>query len=299
MLYTLSPKILPAYYRDYYHGDYRTMRRDVSFLATNPITALHYHTCLELGICVCGSGVTYVENRIYSYSAGDLQVMPAGVPHLSMGNPDDRSAWCWISLEPLRILKESRLQGFDLLQTMSENSYAGVFHPWEYPQLAELLHRFKTVQLDGTPESELECVFLTGQLLLECARIGDVDGKKQPLAGSCARVMPAVHYIRENYADKEAMREEKIARTCNMSTSHLRAVFKKETGLTVRDFIIQTRLVMAAHLLKNTDKSILDVAMESGFGQISCFNRSFLKAFSQTPTAFRKNARIQNPANDG
>ena len=44
------------------------------------------------------------------------------------------------------------------------------------------------------------------------------------------------------------------------------------------------------------DKELVDhIAMESGFGQISCFNRSFSKIFGQTPTAFRKNSR--NPAN--
>jgi AraC-like DNA-binding protein len=105
--------------------------------------------------------------------------------------------------------------------------------------------------------------------------------------------MPAVLHIRQNYGDKELMQEEVVAGTCYMSTSHFRAVFKKETGMTVRDFIIQTRLVAAAHLLKNTDSSIMDIAAESGFGQVSCFNRSFLKAFGQTPTVFRKKSRAQ------
>ena len=291
MLYTLSDKILPAYYRDYYHGDYTQVRRDTSKLTTNPITALHYHQCLELGICVGGSGITYVDNRIYTYSEGDLQVIPAGVPHLSMGNEEDRGTWCWISLEPMRIFREGGLRDMDALQALAESSYAGVFHPWEYPQLAEVLHQFQTLELSGDSAGRLAVLFLTGQLLLECARIGDVDGATQPMTNSSIKVMPAVRYIRTHYADAEAMREEKIAAACNMSCSHLRAVFKRETGLTVRDFVIQTRLVAAAYLLKKTKRCVMDIAMESGFGQISCFNRSFLKAFGQTPTAFRKNAK--------
>lgn len=115
-------------------------------------------------------------------------------------------------------------------------------------------------------------------------------------AGS-AKVMPAVRYIRTHYNDAEAMREEKIAAACDMSCSHLRAVFKRETGLTVRDFVIQTRLVAAAYLLKKTDRNIMDIAMESGFGQISCFNRSFSKYFGQTPSSFRKNTRNTETTN--
>lgn len=295
MLYTLSEKIMPAYYRDYYHGDYAKVRRDTSYLTTNPITALHYHQCLELGICVSGNGVTYVDNRIYSYSEGDLQVVPAGVPHLSMGDKENRGRWCWISLEPMRIFRDNGLCDLDKLQELADKSYAGVFHPWEYPQLAELLYQFQNLTLDDSDQSRLSVLFLAGQLLLECARIGDIDGAAQPVTAASAKVMPAVRYIRTNYHDSDAMREEKIAAACGMSCSHLRAVFKRETGLTVRDFVIQTRLVAAAYLLRKTNRSVMDIAMESGFGQISCFNRSFSKIFGQTPTAFRKNSR--NPAN--
>ena len=293
MLYTLSEKIMPAYYRDYYHGDYTQVRRAVSPLATNPITALHYHQCLELGICVSGSGITYVDNRIYTYSEGDLQVIPAGVPHLSMGDKDDRGTWCWISLEPMRIFREGGVQNLEKLQELTANSYAGVFHPWEHPQLAELLYQFQNMELDNGDHSKFSVLFLTGQLVMECAKIGDIDGAAQPITASSAKVMPAVRYIRTNYNDSDAMREEKIAAACGMSCSHLRAVFKRETGLTVRDFVIQTRLVAAAYLLRKTNRSVMDIAMESGFGQISCFNRSFSKIFGQTPSAFRKSVRMQ------
>lgn len=291
VLYTLSDRIMPAYYRDYYHGDYTQVRRDTSTLLTNPITALHYHQCLELGICVSGSGITYVDNRIYTYSEGDLQVVPAGVPHLSMGDADNRGTWCWISLEPMRIFQDSGMYELEYLQKLADSSYAGVFHPWEHPQLAELLYQFRNLELDNSAHCKLSVLFLTGQLLLECAKIGNVDSADQPMTASSSKVMPAVRYIRTHYSDAEAMREKKIAAACNMSCSHLRAVFKRETGLTVRDFVIQTRLVAAAYLLKKTDRSVMDIAMDSGFGQISCFNRSFSKIFGQTPTTFRKNSR--------
>lgn len=293
MLYTLAERIMPAYYRDYYQGDYTQIRRNPAFLSSNPITALHYHKCIELGICLQGRGTTYVDNRKYNYSAGDLQVMPAGIPHLSMAEKGVPTEWFWISFEPLRLLKESGMYQYALLEQLAEKSYCGIFHPWEYPQLAELIYKFRDVPLDKDAETDLACVFLAGQLLLECARIGNVDHTEQPITANSVKVMPAVLHIRQNYGDKELMREEVIAGICSMSASHFRTVFKRETGLTVRDFIIQTRLVAAAHLLKNTDSSVMDIALESGFGQVSCFNRSFLKAFGQTPTAFRKRARAQ------
>lgn len=288
MLYTLAEKIMPAYYRDYYHGDYSQIQRNPAMLSSNPITALHYHKCVELGICLRGRGTTYVDNRMYNYTAGDMQVMPAGIPHLSMAEKGVPTEWFWISFEPLRILKESGIRHIELFEKMASNSYSGIFHPWEHPQLAELIYKMRDVDLDQGVLTDIACTFLAGQLLQECARIGDVDHTQQPLTDSSVKLMPAVRYIRQNYADKELMREERIAGICNMSTSHFRAVFKRETGLTVRDFIIQTRLVMAAHLLKNTNNSVMNIAMESGFGQVSCFNRIFHREFGETPSAFRK-----------
>ena len=288
MEYTLAEKILPAYYRTNYDGEYRPMvgRMDRP-LGQNPIDALHYHSCAEIGICLCGSGETYVDDRIYRFQAGDLQFIPAGVPHLSAASPEVETRWDWISLEPLRILGEAGFQNLQTLREMTENGFAGAFHPEEHPRLTEVLYGIRDLVLREEPYAGEALIFLAGQLLVECARIGKIDGdSKREYAG---KLKPAIRYIRENYPYKEAMREAQIARICNMSSSHFRAVFKRETGVSVRDFILQTRLARAAYLLKSTDESVLRIALDSGFGQASCFNRVFLQRFGLTPTAYRKN----------
>lgn len=292
MLYILADRILPAYRRNNYYGDYQPVYGKMNNqLHSASIETLHYHSCAEIGICLCGSGITHVDNRIYAFSAGDMQFIPPGVPHFSSAAPNVVTKWHWISLEPLRILKDSGYSGMEQMQKLSEESFAGLFHPWEHPLLADIIHRFRDLVMQDDPYTQLEYVFLSGQLLVECARIGR-DRKQEMLnRGYAGKLKPAVQYIREHYPDKEAMREECIAAVCGMSVSHFRAVFKRETGLSVRDFIIQTRLAKAAHMLKNTDASILSVAMESGFGQVSCFNRIFLRTFGQTPTGFRKYAK--------
>lgn len=293
MLYTLSEKILPSYYRDNYGGSYKILhihKGESTALQPSVIEALHYHRCAEIGICVCGSGITHVDDRIYAFSQGDMQFVPPGVPHLSAATPGVETRWQWISFEPRRILEDSGYQQTDALTQRCAELFSGVFHPWEYPRLAQLIYRFRDAALTPDAYSEQEIPFLTGQLLVECARIGKDVRPETVNKGYAGKLKPAVLYIRENFADKEAMRQERIAQVCGMSVSHFRAVFKRETGMSVRDFIIQTRLAKAAYLLKNTDASVLSVAMESGFGQVSCFNRIFSKTFGRTPTSFRKHA---------
>lgn len=291
MDYTLADRILPAYYRTNYAGQYRPIYGKYSCtLDKKTIDALHYHDCAEIGICLQGSGVIWIEDRIYQFSAGDLQFVPPGVPHFSAATPDVETRWHWISLEPLRILKDAGFRNMAKLRELAEHSFAGVFHPDEHPGLREILYKLRDQLRQDTLYGEEELVFLAGQLLVETARIDAEAGEKGRNRRYGGKLQPAIRYIREHYADKEAMREEKIARICNMSTSHFRAVFKRETGMSVRDFILQTRLAGAAYLLRSTQSSILQIALESGFGQASCFNRMFLRYFGQTPTGFRKDA---------
>lgn len=294
MLYTLSDKILPSYYRDNYGGNYKVLHiNKPGNMALQPsvIEALHYHKCAEIGICLCGSGVTHVENRIYAFAEGDMQFVPPGMPHLSAATPGVETRWQWISFEPARILRDCGYRQTEALDRLCGEGFSGIFHPWEHPRLAELLCRFRDAALAPDAYSEAELPFLTGQLLVECARVGKEASCETADKGYAGKLMPAIVYIRENFADQEAIREERIAGTCGMSVSHFRAVFKRITGMSVRDFIIQTRLAKAAHLLKNTDMSILSVAMESGFGQVSCFNRIFLRTFGYTPTGFRRQTK--------
>ena len=125
------------------------------------------------------------------------------------------------------------------------------------------MHRFRDSVLMQDEYAEAEQVFLLGQLITECARIGkerQTDGEEENVGG---KIRPAVLYIRRQFGNKEAMRQERIADVCGISVSHLRALFKRETGLSMQEFIIQTRLAKAAFLLRNTDNSIMGIAMEA------------------------------------
>ena len=61
--------------------------------------------------------------------------------------------------------------------------------------------------------------------------------------------------------------------------------------MNMREFLLFTRLSHASELLVATEKSVLEIAFESGFGQISCFNRAFRKAYGLSPVLYRKKRR--------
>jgi transcriptional regulator, araC family (arabinose-binding/dimerisation), putative len=64
--------------------------------------------------------------------------------------------------------------------------------------------------------------------------------------------------------------------------------FKKQLGISCMEYIIQYRLKKAAHLLQHSDQAIIDIASQSGFNNLSNFNRQFKKYYQVTPSQYRK-----------
>lgn len=68
-------------------------------------------------------------------------------------------------------------------------------------------------------------------------------------------------------------------------------LFKKETGTSVYDFLIRTRMEKAKELLIQTDKKIYEIADMVGYGYSQHFSNSFKKYFDCTISEFRKQHR--------
>lgn len=67
--------------------------------------------------------------------------------------------------------------------------------------------------------------------------------------------------------------------------------FSASTGTSFANFVNDIRVSNACRMLYDTDKSIAAIALESGFSNLSNFNRVFLKRKGITPSKFRKSAR--------
>ena len=79
-----------------------------------------------------------------------------------------------------------------------------------------------------------------------------------------------------------------LAKQLNVTPSYLSAVFKKECGCTLTDYVNDRRLDYALHLLTNTSMQIQNVAFESGIQDVNYFIRLFKRRTGLTPTQYRK-----------
>lgn len=80
-----------------------------------------------------------------------------------------------------------------------------------------------------------------------------------------------------------------IADSLNISKYHMCRIFKEVTGFTVMQYLMSCRINRAKYLLEMVpDKTILEVALESGFDNSSHFSRFFRQQVKMTPTEYRK-----------
>lgn len=86
-----------------------------------------------------------------------------------------------------------------------------------------------------------------------------------------------------------------LAAGINVSPHHLSQIINSEFGKSFASYINEYRVEEARQLLTGDhDKSVLDVALDSGFSSKSSFNASFKKLTGMTPSEYRKSAQHRN-----
>ena len=94
-------------------------------------------------------------------------------------------------------------------------------------------------------------------------------------------------YIESHYDSQIYIHE--LSSICGFSDTHFMNFFKKSSGISCMEYIVNYRLNIAASLLSSSNDSIMSIALDTGFRNVSYFNRQFLQKFHVTPTEFRHN----------
>ena len=83
-----------------------------------------------------------------------------------------------------------------------------------------------------------------------------------------------------------------LARNAGMSAARFARVIKRIHGLSPMQLITKTRITVGSRLLRETDASIAEIALDCGFADHSAFTRAFRAVTGQSPTEHRKQAQI-------
>lgn len=257
---------------------------------------LHWHDEMEFIYIKKGTGLVSVDFVPYEVHAGDIVVVCPGKLHtiekwkeesmeyeniifhlnlLGSRQPDI----CWESyLFPI-----SRGQkNLPVLLTKSLPCYNGV---------ASCLD-----QIDGVRETFPEGyeLFIKGKLFelffLFCgSETASFTPSFRPLK-ELERTRQILKYMEQHYSEPISIKE--VSEACGMSQSHFMKFFKKTIGMPFTAYLNDYRLTMASRLLLSSEDSVLTIAGDTGFNNLSYFNRIFKEKFEMTPRDFRKHMDI-------
>lgn len=260
--------------------------------STSSNVVTHWHEEIEILFIEKGSAEFKVDLDSHILKEGDILIINPYSLH-SM-HPINDIYCCWnVMLFNLGMLNSATIDGCLIkyfapilnnehqLPLIIDNSSNG------YSEIAvcikEIFKNFnsKNIAFELKLKSLLFCMF---SLLYENNL---VIKKKAALFSNKAteKIRIILNYIHLNYMNQLAISD--IAHTCSLSEYYFMKFFKKNLGITCTEYINLYRLHIAAELLNTTDKSITEISFETGFNNVSYFNKLFKEKFKVTPKAFR------------
>lgn len=100
-----------------------------------------------------------------------------------------------------------------------------------------------------------------------------------------ARLRKIEDYVREHLIESISL--ETLAELAELSPFHFSRVFKQSTGMTPLKFVIRERMLRAQQLIRETPRSLIEIALEVGYTSPSHFAEVFRRTVGMAPSEFR------------
>lgn len=258
---------------------------------------IHWHDELELVYIKKGTGIVSVDFSSLEVSAGDIVFICPGQLHsicqLHQNSMEYENIIFSLSLLSSR-QTDSAWETYLAPIALRRCRLLPCLHPDmpPYPAVAACIDQIDEVRRTFPEGYELlikgklfELFFLLHHYGLVTASAPAAPGRHSR-EKALEKSRQILKYIEQHY--QESLSIEKLASAVGFSQSHFMKFFKKTFGTSFTAYLNEYRLTMASRLLLASEDSILTVAAESGFENLSYFNRRFKERFGMTPGEFRR-----------
>ena len=266
-----------------------------------PLVRWHFHKEYELHLIIASSGKVFVGDYIGNFYPETLFLTGPNLPHN------------WIS----QVAEDEAVPLRDMLVNFTDELLEGASSVFaELKSLAPMLERAqygiefrckKTIRqavdlmqaiADSKGITRLGHFLILLQLLADCddyQLLSGVTAGHLPDEQTIDRTNRAVDYIFSHYARELTL--EEVAAHMGMKPTYFSRVFKQATGRCFIEFVNRLRISRSCELLTDGEKAVTDVCFESGFNNISNFNRRFMQLKGMTPSHYRRLAvqRLTEP----
>ena len=138
---------------------------------------------------------------------------------------------------------------------------------------------------DSTSEEARHlCSLLCTQIMLEVARLRSLNQSRESVANHY--ISEALEILNNSYA--EPLTASLVAEQLHIHPSYLHRLFREYTSRTMKDHLQRIRIQHAQELLRETRKSVLEIACEVGFSNTQQFQQLFRRLIGMRPLEYRR-----------
>lgn len=253
----------------------------------------HSHDFCELELITAGFGIQNIDGVDYPVKAGDIYLLQGNSTHYYKDCKD-------ISLFdilfdprhlPLPWSYFRKISGYNMIFLSEPNTRTPAkFHNHLHAPLTQLLKLKQSVmKLKDILErkdnfSEVESIGIFIELILMISRMYNFDSINQD--NLLPKINGIISLLEKDYLFDFTVAD--LAKKACTSPRNFQRQFKKITGTSPINYLLQIRLQYAAQILLQQGTTILDVALQCGFNDSNYFTRKFTEKYGLSPRQYRK-----------
>lgn len=225
----------------------------------------HLHQSYEFVYITEGEIQITIDNIAYNLKKGDSVLI---FPHQlhSLASENSKHMLCIFSPELVQAFS-SKVAGKKPLN----NSFA--------------INKYLADTLDNLSDSS-STFEKKGFLYSVCAEFNKCAEYKSRLSCDENLLQKIFDFVENNY--KDDCKLQSLAQSTGYNYSYLSRIFKRITGISFNTYTNRYRISRACYLLNNSNCSILQCALESGYDSLRSFNRNFKNTLGITPAEYQR-----------
>lgn len=257
-----------------------------------PLVRWHFHKEYELHLIVASSGKVFVGDYIGNFYPDSLFLTGPNLPHnwISQVEPGEVVDTRDMLVNFTDQLFESGNQVFSELKSLApllERAQYGIEFRCkqtirEARELMEKIAQARGITRLGHFFILMELLAASDDYQLLCAN----RPKQQAEEHHLDRTNRAVDYIFAHYARELTL--EEVSEHVGMKPTYFSRFFKQATGRSFVEFVNRLRVSKSCELLTDASLPVTEICFESGFSNISNFNRRFQQLKGMTPSDYRR-----------
>lgn len=258
----------------------------------NIIAHPHWHDCHEILYMLEGKAYQQINNRYFTAGRNDLIILNEGDIHSTYCTPGEHVRILVVKFLPeiissgyTRLFESKYIQSF--LNSRSESIYHLPDTSRNSQHLYNLMLGLYEEFINKNIGYEIYIKGYIYQLIASLIRSGIIAANTHTYEEKdIAKLNTVFGYIEKNYSRKISLRE--ASNLINMSCSYFSRYFKRVTGRTFKDYIDFVRICEVEKLILSGKMNITQAAYETGFCNISSFNRVFKRVRGYSPGELKR-----------